>query len=233
MELDKKINLREDLEQMATQDLDRLLQAEIRKVEPNGDMVRAILRILEERDEQDLDKVAVDVGEAWERYKSSANRDRLTRKKRSQNIILRVAAIVAVLCVLVFAVPQAVNADSFFAMIARWSEDLFEFFNYAGQRGSRVEYVFKTDNPDLQQVYDATVKMGVTEPAVPMWLPETCNLLEIKNSSTPKRTRISARFANGDSEAMLVVDLYCAGVSHSYQKDGTEHNEYEYNGTVH
>ena len=48
------------------------------------------------------------------------------------------------------------------------------------ERNEQPEYVFETDHPGLQQIYDAVVEMGVTEPVVPMWVPEGYDLVEYK-----------------------------------------------------
>lgn len=227
-------DFRDELRNMPTAQVRELLREEARAEEPDGDLIRLLTDTLEEREQRPQSKELTAGEEAvWARYKSSKEEAVRRRSGKLKRRIVQAVAAAAAACILLFAVPRAANASNFFEMIARWTEDLFELFNSEGQRGSRVEYIFQTDNPELQQVYDAVVRIGVTEPAVPMWLPESCKLIEIKETSTPKRARIFARFANGSSEVAITVDRYSTGAAYNIQKNEETYNDYEYNGVVH
>jgi len=208
-----------------------LLRSEVRKEAPDAELIRSVMDILDERNREAVKEIPIDGEEAWAKYKASKAADAWNKKRKTRNRIIRIAATAAAVFALVFALPRAVNANNFLDMIARWTEDVFEFFS--GEHGSQVEYVFQTDNEDLQKVYDAVVAMGVTDPAVPMWLPETCQLIEIKDMSTPKRARMFARFSAGDGAATITVDRYNAGASYELPKDNETYDDYEHNGTTH
>lgn len=226
-----QLNNKENLLNMTTPQLSELLQSEARKEAPDGDLIRSVMDILDERNREAVNEIPIDGEEAWAKYKASKAADAWNKKRKARNRIIRIAATAAAVFALVFALPRAVNANNFLDMIARWTEDVFEFFS--GEHGSQVEYVFQTDNEDLQQVYDAVVAMGVTDPAVPMWLPETCQLIEIKETSTPKRVRTHARFSTPKSEATITIDRYNAGASYEIPKDDEIYDNYEYNGITH
>ena len=226
-----QLNNKENLLNMATPQLRELLRAEVRKEAPDADLIRSVMDILDERNRETVNEIPIDGEEAWAQYKASKAADAWNKKRKVRNRIIRIAATAAAVFALVFAVPRTVNASNFFEMIARWTADIFELFN--GEHGGQVEYVFQTDNEDLQQVYDAVVAMGVTEPAVPMWLPETCQLIEIKETSTPKRARMFACFYDGNRDVTITVDRYNTGASYEIPKDEEIYDNYEYNGTTH
>ena len=49
---------------------------------------------------------------------------------------------------------------------------MFAFFSPDEPTQAIEEYEFRTEHPGLQEVYDAVAGLGVTEPVVPMWIPE-------------------------------------------------------------
>ena len=103
----------------------------------------------------------------------------------------------------------------FFSAVAQWTDCVFPFSKSEDMRQN--EYVFETDNPGLQQVYDAVVALGVTHPVVPMWLPEVYELTEIKKASFPFGNKITAMFSDGETSIVLVYSLYLQGEIH-YEK---------------
>ena len=227
-------DFRDELRNMPTAQVRELLREEARAEEPDGDLIRLLTDTLEEREQRPQSKELTAGEEAvWARYKSSKEEAVRRRSGKLKRRIVQAVAAAAAACILLFAVPRAANASNFFEMIARWTEDLFELFNSEGQRGSKAEYIFQTDNEDLRQVYDAVVRIGVTDPAVPMWLPESYKLIEIKEIPAPKRSRVHARLCNGNNDVTITVDYYAAGVSYDVLKDQQVYRDYEYNGTVH
>ncbi|MBQ6852080.1 MAG: hypothetical protein IJO04_03520 [Oscillospiraceae bacterium] len=227
-------DFRDELRNMPTAQVRELLREEARAEEPDGDLIRLLTDTLEEREQRPQSKELTAGEEAvWARYKSSKEEAVRRRSGKLKRRIVQAVAAAAAACILLFAVPRAANASNFFEMIARWTEDLFELFNSEGQRGSKAEYIFQTDNEDLRQVYDAVVRIGVTDPAVPMWLPESCKLIEVKETPAPKRSRVHARFSNGVREATVTVDFYGAEIAYDILKDKEIYSDYEYNGTVH
>lgn len=228
-----QLNDKEYLLDMTTPQLSELLRSEVCKEAPDAELIRSVMDILDERNREAVNEIPIDGEEAWAQYKASKAADAWNKKRKTRNRILRWTAAAAAVCILVFAAPKAAKADNFFEMVARWTEDVVRFFTAGSEGGGQADYRFKTDNPDLQAVYDAVVAMGVTEPAVPMWLPETCQLIEIKDMSGPKRARTHARFSMGESEATITVDLYKAGMSFELPKNEEKYGDYECDGMTH
>lgn len=228
-----QLNDKENLLNMTTPQLSELLRSEVRKEAPDADLIRSVMDILDERNREAVNEIPIDGEEAWAKYKASKAADAWNKKRKMRNRILRWTAAAAAVCILVFAAPKAAKADNFFEMVARWTEDVVRFFTSGSEGGGQADYRFKTDNPDLQAVYDAVVAMGVTDPAVPMWLPETCKLIEIKDMSGPKRARTHAYFLDGEKEVTITVDLYKADVSYDLLKDEDTYKVYEHNSMIH
>ena len=177
------IGLREALEQMETSGLDELLQAELEKEKPDADAVRLIVSVLEERESELPLELTPKDEEAWKQYQKRMAG--LQKKPLPLRQWLTVAASMAIIVGLMFAVvPQQAEAESFWEMLRRWSDNILEIFN-PREHVSSLEYHFESDNPGLQQVYDAVVELGVTEPVVPMWLPEGCELTMFSLKDTP------------------------------------------------
>jgi len=224
------IGLRESLEGMETGKLDELLQAELEKGVPDPDSVRLIMGILEERETEYPSGNTPAEEAAWRQY-----RERMAGLQKKPAVNRRwlavAASIVLIVGMLVTVVPQQAGAESFWEMLQRWSESVMEFFS--GQDSFRdPEYVFKTDNPGLQQVYDAAVELGVTEPVVPMWLPEEYELTELEFQDTPVLKGVWAWFTFGDSQIIYKLDVYGGEPAHQYYKDDSYHESYERNGML-
>ena len=94
------------------------------------------------------------------------------------------------------------------------------------------EYVFQTDNPGLQQVYDAVVALGVTEPVVPMWLPADYELKEFVHLDSPMTKGIHGSFSNGQNELVYRITVYSGEPAHQYYKDDTHYESHEREGTL-
>lgn len=95
-----------------------------------------------------------------------------------------------------------------------------------------MTYSFETENPGLQQVYDAVVELGVTEPVVPMWLPEGYEIKSVFNNNTPMSKNVRAIFTNSGSEIVFKLDVYNGEPAHEYYKDGTHYESHEREGTI-
>ena len=175
--------LRNALEELETSRLDEMLQTELEKESPDPDAVRLIASVLEERDSTVPTELTPNEKAAWQRYQTSisAGRKKTVQLRRWSAI----AASLVLLVGLIFAVvPQQAEAETFWEMLQRWSTSVVEYFSRQ-DRFMDKEYTFKTDNPGLQQVYDAVTEMGVTEPVVPMWLPEDAELIDLSKMETP------------------------------------------------
>ena len=226
-----KMGLREVLERMATDELETMLQTELDREDSDPEAVRLILRILEARHREEPEvHTADDQGDlAWQRYQSRVRRFRQSQEGGHRRWISVAASLVLVLFLAMAVIPQQAQAETFWQMIQKWSDTVLGYFN-RDDRFGEMEYVFKTDHPGLQQVYDAVVELGVKEPVVPMWLPEGFALDEFKTKNTPMLKGVMANFSDGVSEIVYRIDIYEGEPAHQYYKDDTHYESFEKDG---
>ena len=158
---------------MTTAQLDELLQTELRKDLPDEEVVLPILESLKKREQKPC---------------------------RKNRWIISAAAIAAVLVLLITILPKTVGANSFWNAMLHVTDSIVQFFAPGDSPDStEAEYVFETDNPGLQQMYNKVVSLGVTDPVVPMWLPEGYELVQFKFSNLDGTAKIIALFKNRDN----------------------------------
>lgn len=232
MKIENVAALRETLEQMETQQLDDLLLEELRKETPNGELIRLISSILKERDKKIVPEIDANIQQAWERYQNKTQT--VHKKPRHMNsLLLKAASLILVLLTLMVLMPQEAKAMNFFERFIAWTEDVFSLISPAEAKEQKEEYVFRTDNPGLQEVYDKVTELGVTVPVVPMWLPEGYELVEIKIQSTPTNTFLSAKFSKETSKIIYQINLYSDNVTRKFYKDEANIRTEEKNGIKH
>ncbi len=222
--------LRETLERMEIQQLDDMLLEELRKEPPDGELVRLIVSVLKERDV--IAEIDTNIQLAWEQYQ---RKTQPVHKKRKwvNSWIGKAATIVLVLFTLFALLPQEAKAMNFFERFIAWTEDVFSLISPADSKTREAGYVFRTDNPGLQEVYDTAVELGVTVPVVPMWLPEGYELVECEVDKTPVDDFLMATFSNGTNEIVYEINVYSDNVTCEYYKDKTESSVIEKNGIRH
>lgn len=207
--------------QMPTDELDRVLQAELTKEYPSEDVVLPILRELRER-EKDMPveetPEVIQIREKLSQHNTSSKKSIHTRRW-----IAAAAAMAAVVCILVMTVPRTVGADSLWEVFARWTSGVFEFFTPEQDASNPpVELVFETDNPGLQQLYDKVTELGVTELVVPMWLPEGFVLSEMKELPISGGTRVYGKFENGNNSVLITYRVFTDIFPKVEKKSGVE-----------
>lgn len=116
-------------------------------------------------------------------------------------------------------------------MLQRITNTVMEYFSREDIRAEKG-YVFVTDNPGLQQVYEAVLELGVTGPIVPMWLPEGYTLTEMQQYKTPMLNGLSASFSNGIYEIVYQLEQYYGEPAHQYYKDDNYYETYEWEGVI-
>lgn len=236
MERNNVTSVRQMLEQRSTEDLRQMLDRELHTEPVNEDAIRMLMQILRERQPEVRVEMTPDLERAWEKYQRDTEkiRQESRRAQKIRTLVLRAAAAAAILAVLLMPImPQEAGAESLWEALARWTADIVEFFGAKDNSHRIVNYEFKTENPGLQQVYDAVAELGVTDPVVPMWLPEGYELVELFQRELPSKTIIHARFMCLEQEVVISIDVYSTDISHKYQKSGTEINTYEYGGIKH
>lgn len=211
--------------EMPTSELDRQLQQEIQKEEPEEEVVLGIIRVLQEREENCTVEVTKDIQDAWNRYHEKTVKPKKTAPKRKWFIR---AAAVAVFGFVILAMPQTVGAESLLDVFFRWTESVFEFFVPEDEATNpTVEQVFQTEHPGLQQVYDQLSEMGVAEPVVPMWLPEGFELKELKTMQMFDGNKVRAFFCSDDSTITLSYRVSGEILPSKYEKEASGVEVYE------
>lgn len=210
--------LRETLEQMETQQLDERLHAELRKEQPDGQLVCLIGSVLWERERDTLPEIDENIQRAWEQYQEKTQ-PKPKKLKPMNCFLLKAASLILVLLTLSALLPQKAEASNFFQRFIAWTSDVFSLLSPA-DNGKRDEaYVFRTDNPGLQEVYNKVTELGVTVPVVPMWLPEGYELVECVVNKAPNKTYMTATFSDGITDLVYQLDKYAGNITSSYSKD--------------
>ena len=222
-------SLHESLEQLSTPQLDAMLRAELEKEPPDEHAVRLILKVLREREKD----YPVESNEQIDNALKTFQEDTESVKPRGGNTFLRVASVVIVMGILLFTRPQEASARSFFDRVAAWTDSIFELFSPSDSDRQKVEYVFKTDHPGLQEVYDTVTELGVTVPVVPMWLPDKYELVDCEIINSPFATCLTACFYDGERELVYEVNVFSQNVTSEFHKDTSAAQKYERNGVTH
>ena len=226
------------LDQLPTETLVEMLRQEAQDESGDGDALRLILKILREREAKEAETrppivLTPQQEAAWETYKQRMRElaEEQERTRKTRHWIIRAASLAAIL-VLVFLpiLPQGAHAESLWSRFTRWTVDIVDFFGPKDNEDRLEEYVFQTENPGLQQLYDAVVEMGVTKPVVPMWLPEIEDNVTIKATQLPACSGITVEYPN--NEMVYKIDCYHTEVSRKYAKDETEIKKFAVNETT-
>lgn len=202
-------------QQMPTEQLDQILQAELQKEHPNEEVVLPILRELEEREKDIPVEKTPEVLEILEKLSKHNTSSKQSIHKRKW--LAGIAAAAAVVCIVIMSVSPTVRAESLFDILVRWTSSIFEFINpdksYPSADGD-----FVTDNPGLQQLYDKVTELGATESVVPMWLPEGFVLSDLKDSPMPGGTKVFCHFENSDNNISITYRI-STGISAKFEKE--------------
>ena len=224
-------DLRHQWEPLSTPELEAMLQAELDRKPPDDEKVILLLHILEAR-EKDLPlHLSAREEEAWQRYKQKVM-SRKGKKRFPMRWLSVAASVVLIVAVLFSVIPQQAEAESFWEMLQRMTHNVMEYFSPRDKfDDAENHYSFETDNPGLQQVYDAVTELGVTEPVVPMWLPDNYVIEEFDQFDFPMTKGIFSRFSNGNDEIVYKLDVYNGEPAHEYYKDDTHYESHERDGT--
>ena len=169
------------LVRLPREELRRILEEELRKDTQQADdaFVRKLLTELQARgaDPSFVDDDAV--AAACEKFQAATEIKQTTPKYWYQHWMLKVASVVLVLGVLFFSLPAAAEAKNIPELLTWWSDSLFQFFR-PGSKPNIEEYVYKTDHPGLQEIYDAVTEAGITVSIVPSKLSDEFKLEELQ-----------------------------------------------------
>ena len=204
-------------QQLPTEELDKLLQAELEKEHPNEEVVLPILHELEDREKDIPVEKTPEVLEILEKISKHKTSSKQSIHKRRW--ITGVAAAAAAVCIVVISVFPTARAESLLDVLFRWTSSVFEFID-PDKSYPHADGDFATYNPGLQQLYDKVTELGVTELVVPMWLPEDLVLSELRDSPIPGGIKVFAKFENG-SDAILITYRISADISPKVEKEET------------
>ena len=232
LENENMIDFIGSLKEMPSEQLSQLIQEETAKECPNDELVLMALDILENQEKEKPIDLGPKGKAAWKKYQSKVH----SRRKRMAPIwkpLLQVASVLVVITLLFTLLPTQANAETWWERLARWTDELFSFFNSSETQLLVDEYVFQTDHAGLQQLYDTVVELGVTKPVVPMWLPTGYELGEIRVDTLLDQNIVSCVFINGNNAIVYQIIIFSTETYGIYHKDETEVVKYEKYGTVH
>ena len=196
------------MDQLPAEQLKSLLQEELEKERPDAELVRQLLQELEQR----IEPAGQD---RWQQFREEAAEKQRRAESRKRWLVSSVAILLMV-CLLVMTIPGKASAESIWAKLARWTDSVFEFLNPSDAQGG---YTYTTNHPGLQQVYDTVAELGVTQPVVPMWLPEEYELERIVVDEQSHKTVVTANFIFANSSIMFSLHIFDEGTNLSYAKD--------------
>lgn len=211
-------SLRDMLEQISTQQLDEMLRMELSKTQVDADAIRIILDVLYQREKENKPEITPETRAAFETYRCEIRdiSESTLKKNRFRAWSARAASLVAACLLVVMLIPQRAEADSLWDRLARWTNEIVEFFSPDDNEHRFESYQFKTDNPGLQQVYDSVVEMGITEPVVPMWLPDGSELVELKVKEYPTKKRLYSCFCLNGKDIIFYIDSFQSETAREY-----------------
>ena len=227
----ENIDLSTRLRDLPAGELSRLIRRETEKEEPDDGLVLAALHLLEEQ-EPDPAELTAREAEALERYSARIRGRRLKMLLCPKNAVKAASLILAAGLLLGSFLPHRTQAQEFWGKVTRWTGDFFGIFQSEEEEFALEDYTFRTDNPGLQQVYDVVVEMGITDPVVPMWLPEGYELVECTQDDTPVKKYICAWFSDGENECTLKINQFLQSEPSHYFEDRERIDSFERNGTV-
>lgn len=230
---DSIMTQREELSMLPTEILDAMLQQELKKRTPNEEVVRSILDILRNRETCDYLEIDGAVETAWKRFQDNQLPKEEKHRKQEKTISFRrkLAALVVAACLIAVGIPVAFGKTEIFTAVARWTKEFFSFSSL-NDIGKQDTYSFKTDNPDLQKVYEKTKELGMQENFVPTWLPEKFVLKSIENIPVKDGKKIVAHFTDGKDNVVLSFAVLSDGTFY-YEKEEESAEIYEIEGIVH
>ncbi len=213
-------------QQMPTEELDKILQAELEKEHPNEEVVLPILHELEEREKNLTVEKTPEVLEIMEKLSRHETSSKQSIHKRRW--LAGIASVAAAACIVVMALPRTVGAESILDVLFRWTSSVFEFVDPdRSESYPNADSDFVTEHPGLQQLYSKVTQMGVTEPVVPMWLPDGFELTELKMSPAPGGDKVYARI--GDGRQLITISYRIStSITARFEKEDSAVEVYDY-----
>lgn len=229
MKKSNKAQLLKELEQIPSPQLTQMLHAELKKDRLDDELIRTILQVQEAR-EENHPPIDEDTRAAWEQLQNDWAEDAEVPARKKPKRVLKIAALAAVLCLVLLAIPDASGSNSFFDRVGTWKDSVLDFFK---PTEVQQEYIFQTDHPGLQKVYDEVVALGVTQPVVPTWIPDGYELKKFNTTNTPTKIRIYAVFEEGERAITICLNIHGTDAPRKYEIDDPDATEVELAGIEH
>ena len=227
-------DMQEVLGCLPREELRRMLKTELQKDTSSIDdtLVRQLLTELRSRgtDRAFTDDETVDA--ACQKFLAGTEATPTRRKHWYQSWMLKVASVILVLGGLFFSLSAAVQADPVRDVLGWWSDSVLQLLR-PGEKPNVQEYVFTTDHPGLQQIYDAVTELGITEQIVPQKLSKEYELTEIKRLQFMGDESIFTRLISKDNEIMFTVIVHSGKNMLQYEKDANNVSIWELSGIEH
>lgn len=234
MEWNKIKYTQETLTRLNREELRKLLTEELAKETADIDDL-LVRQLLGELDARGKDPSFVDdekIEAACDKFRSDMEKDGQKKKYWYQGWLLKVASIVLVLGVLFFTLPGAAQADNVKDVLSWWSDSVFRFFT-PGEHPVEQEYVFETDHPGLQQIYEAVEEMGIEEPIVPRWLPDELTLVELKTMQMLGDTSVYASLKSKENRLLITIIIHSDEVAFQHEKNAEDVEIWDLAGNEH
>lgn len=217
--------------QLPTEELDQVLQAELEKDRPNEEVVLPILHELEEREKDYPVETTPEVLTILDQFSKHETASKQSRNRHRW--IIGIAAVAASICIVIMAIPRTVGAHSIFDVLFRWTESIFEFFT-PGQdvNNPPVDVIFSAENPGLQQLYDKVTELGIEMPVVPMWLPEGFVLSELKEIPMAGGTKVLGKFEQNDLNILISYRI-SSKIATKFEKEDISFEVYDFADVSH
>lgn len=217
-----KIPSREEIKNMSTSELMEILRLESYSPSDSvsdAELIFYILEVLETREDAQESAPKQNPKEAFEKFQKlyldpvedsisiakakAPHQNKKPQVIRSTKWLRSIAAVVAVLVVVVIAGSVSIYAAGFdpWEMFATWTKDIFYFSNGETQPP-------QISKPDVAMLEDMLAKHSVTIPAVPRWLPEGYELIDVYEQVTPRATTITAEFWRNMDYMFYSVQIY-------------------------
>lgn len=139
-----------------------------------------------------------------------------TRQKAS-----RIAAAIAVVCVMSSLVAEACGIDLLGA-IARWTSEVFVFEQSETPYAEVGRYPIEIgETKEYDTLQDAVEALGITAPLVPSWVPERYTLLSVSVDHRAAGAAIYADYKSEDGRLNLRFSESARANQQIIEKDGT------------
>lgn len=208
-----------DWKNMSKHQLRERMEAELAMQVPDREVIIGIMEELETRNP--VQEIPVEAVLLLDKRRKNTKKKPVAWKRLGKAMIAAVLAIA-----LLGIVPSALGRQNVFEAVGKWSKELFSFC-----RPKETKFVFQTDHPGLQELYDTVTELGVTQNVVPTWLPEGYELDGIEKKTMPKGMIVYAVFVSEGSEIQISFSICNEARENQYQKKDVLES-FEHNGAV-